>query len=106
MQNMASGCGSAPHAKDDQFSHHIKSTRSATVVSSDTPDHRESLTSSEAANCLLCPAKQPAATQEKLPSGSAPSHLGTSSMSGPGKRLRELGSICQLAERPDQRGTI
>lgn len=81
-------------------------SRSAPVVSSATPDHRESLNLSEADNCLPCPAKQPDAAQEKLHPGSAPRHLGTGSMSGPEKRLRELGSICQHTERPDQRVSV
>lgn len=81
-------------------------SRAATVVSSATPDYRESHNSSEADNCLPCPAKQPDASQEKLHPGSAPGHFGTSSVSGPGKRLQELGSICQHAESPDQRVSV
>lgn len=81
-------------------------SRSAPVVSSAPPDHRETLHLSEADNCLPCPAKQPDAAQEKLPSGSAPRHLGTGSKSGPEKRLQEVGSICQHTERPDQRVSV
>lgn len=106
LQNMASGCASETHAKGDQFSHYSKSVRAAAVVSSDTPDNRESLNSSKAANCLLRPAKQPDTAQEKLHPGSAPRHLGTSSMSGREKRLWELGSICQHTERADQKGSV
>lgn len=106
LQNMASGCASATHAKGNQFSHYSKSARAATVVGSDTPDNRESLNSSEAAKCLLRPAKQPDTAQEKLHPGSAPRHLGTSSTSGREKRLRELGSICQHTESSDQRGSV